>query len=144
MTGNQVRETLDNIINRSLLLSIKHYTIFAYCFTVRDTVLEASRLVTDFILFVYGSSCFFKYLFCVWQFMHFSLFWSPSLFFSFAVYFFISDPALGMPKNKKRKQRSKNDAAKRDNYMNCRIHKLQHLGLLDSPQDSNVCCLSIV
>ena len=77
------------------------------------------------------------YNFCVRQFMPLSLFRSHSLFFSFPNFFLAFHPALRMPKNRKRKQKTKNESeneAKTEKWMNCCTQKWLNLGLLDSPQ----------
>ena len=84
-------------------------------------LLEVSLIVPDFTLSVYGSSChslFFRLILI--------------LFSSFSSYFLASHSALGMPKNRKRKQRSENEA-EFFFCMNCCTQKCQNLKLFDSP-----------
>ena len=79
--------------------------------------LVVSLLVPDFTIFVYGSSCNSSFS------VTFSL-----LFFLYLQYFLAFHPAPGMPINRKRKQRSKRETAKKENDMNCRKQKLQNPG----------------
>ena len=73
--------------------------------------------------------------------MPFPLFLCHSVFFSFSVHSLASHPALGKSINRKRKQRSENEAKKRENCMNCRTQTLSNLELVNSPQIyENVVC----
>ena len=62
-------------------------------------LLEVSLIVPDFTLSVYGSSCHSLFVRLI-----------LILFSSFSSYFLASHSALGMPINRKRRQRSENEA----------------------------------
>ena len=65
-----------------------------------------------------------------------SLFFGHILFFSFYINFLAFHPALRLPKNRKRKQRSENEDKKRKLHeLLYSTQKLLNQGLLDSPLD---------